>query len=147
MAINHGGKMGPAILPTRNMRHVHRPPFITAAGSADPAVHARPRGTRPLMHQPPLLLQHPIHRLLVHDDAPSGHARVPRDADSRTSDAAESTAGVARPRAGSGLPGAVATLPTRCNRARPTAKTRQLRRSETPDNARSHASDVFRSKG
>ena len=67
MAINHGGKMGPAVLPTRNMRHVHRPPFITAAGSADPAVHARPRGTRPLMDQPPLLLQHPIHRLLVHD--------------------------------------------------------------------------------
>ena len=66
MAIDDGGEMGPAVLPTRNMGHTHRPPFITAAGSADPALYARSRGTRSLMYEPLLLPKHPIHGLLVH---------------------------------------------------------------------------------
>jgi hypothetical protein len=45
MAINHSGKMGPAILPTRNRRHIHRPSCITPAGSDDPALYARSRST------------------------------------------------------------------------------------------------------
>jgi hypothetical protein len=66
VTINDGGEMGPALLPTRNMRHVHSPAFTTPTGVTHPAMFSRPRGTRPLMDQPPFLPQHAIHRFIIH---------------------------------------------------------------------------------
>ena len=58
--------MGPAILATGNMRHIHGPPLITPTGPTHPTPDARPWGGAALMYEPPLLLQDSIHRLLVH---------------------------------------------------------------------------------
>ena len=65
MTVDHGGQMPPAVLPTRNMRHIHHPPFITPTGLTHPATHAGARGDDALMHTPPLLLQHSIHRFAI----------------------------------------------------------------------------------
>ena len=66
MTINDGGEMHPAILTTRDMRYIHCPPLVTPASSAHPATHPRSQRTEPLMHPPPLLLEHAIHHLLIH---------------------------------------------------------------------------------
>jgi hypothetical protein len=85
--------------PDESWLSIRRPPVMTAAGSANPALHARSRGTRSLMHQPLLLPEHPIHGFLVHAMERLATAAWPLDADSRTWDVAESIAGAARPRA------------------------------------------------
>jgi hypothetical protein len=66
MTIDPGREMGPPVLATGNMRDVHRPLFVTPTGPTHPPAHPRTWGTRPLVHQPPLLLQYSIDRLLVH---------------------------------------------------------------------------------
>ena len=45
MTINHGRKVGPAILATRNMRDIHGPSFIAAARLTDPPADSWPRRT------------------------------------------------------------------------------------------------------
>lgn len=65
VTINDRGEMRPAVLPTRHMRHIHGPAFIAPTGPAHPAAYAGARRTRPLMDQPPLLLEHSIHRLFI----------------------------------------------------------------------------------
>jgi hypothetical protein len=72
MAINDRREMRPAILATGNVRDIHGPPLVAPTGSTDPALDSRPWGRESLMDHPPLLLQHPIHRLLVH-----GPCRLP----------------------------------------------------------------------
>ena len=68
MAVDHRRKMRPAVLPTGDMRHIHRPPFIAATCPTGPASHTRAWGRDALMHEPPLLLQHAIDRLPIDDD-------------------------------------------------------------------------------
>jgi len=68
VTINHRREMRPAVLATGDMRHVHRPPFITATRPTCPASHARAWGRDALMHEPPLLLQHTVDRLAIDDD-------------------------------------------------------------------------------
>lgn len=68
MTIDHGRPMPPAIVPTGNMRHIHRPSFVALAGPAHPAPHPGAGGGGALVHTPSLLLQHAIHRLPIDDE-------------------------------------------------------------------------------
>jgi len=63
MAIHDGREMCPAIGPTRDMGHVHRPAGVRGGGHAPPALD--PGAGRPdsLMDEPALVLQHPVDRL------------------------------------------------------------------------------------
>jgi hypothetical protein len=68
MAIDHGCQMRPTVLATGNMRHIHGPPFITPTGPTHPAPHPGARGRRPLMHEPPLLLEHSVDSFAIDDN-------------------------------------------------------------------------------
>ena len=60
--------MRPAVLAARNMRHIHGPPFIAPTGLTHPASDARAGRGDTLMHEPPLLFQHPIDRFAIHEE-------------------------------------------------------------------------------
>jgi hypothetical protein len=69
MTIDHRREMGPPIVTTRDVRHIHRPPFITPSGSTHPATRPGTRRGDALMHKPPVLLQHAIDRFPIHHEA------------------------------------------------------------------------------
>ncbi|MGD9849624.1 MAG: hypothetical protein AB7T38_00020 [Nitrospirales bacterium] len=54
MTINHGGQMPPAVLPTRNVSHIHGPASIALGRSTPPTLDTRAWCPGPLMYQPAL---------------------------------------------------------------------------------------------
>jgi hypothetical protein len=66
MAINDGREMGPAILATGDICHIHRPPFVAPTGLTCPAPNTRAWSGEALMHEPALLAQDSIHRLAIY---------------------------------------------------------------------------------
>ena len=69
MTIDHRRQMCPAVLPTGDMRYIHGPPFVASTPPTGPALHARTWGGDTLMHEPPLLLEHAVDRLPIHNDS------------------------------------------------------------------------------
>ena len=65
MTVDHRREMRPAILPTRNMCHIHGPAFVAVIRPTRPALHARAWGADALMHEPPFLVQDTVDRLPI----------------------------------------------------------------------------------
>ena len=146
VTVDHRREMRPAVLAAGNMRHVHGPPFVTATGPTDPALYTRTWGGHALVHEPPLLFQHTIDRFTVHDH--------PALISQQHLQAAVPERGMLLDQLvkpfGPGRIGPPAS-PLRCGRSMQarSADAEHLTASSFRDtrHARSHASDVFRSKG
>lgn len=144
MTIGHGRQMGPAVVATGNMRHIHRPPFIAATGPAHPPSHARAGRGDPLMHEPPLLLQHAIQCLAIdHEAIPESQLHpAPAIAERRMS---------LNPIPQPVYPGRLAPdLPSRRTMRSVQASSAPMQHPTAPSlrdtrHARSHAPEVFRS--
>lgn len=132
MAINHGRQMRPAIMPTRNMRHIHRTPFVTPTRPTRPASHPRAWGGGALMHEPPLLFHDSVHRLAIHGDAVPKSQQHPQPSIPERGMLLDEPVEPLCPRRVS-PPACPLAAAGRCRRARLTPSTWQLRRSETPD--------------
>ena len=138
--------MRPAVLATGNMRHVHGPAFIAPTGLTHPASDAGAGRGDTLMHEPPLLFQHPIDRFAIHEEPVLAAQQHPQPAIPEGGILLDQLPQPLDPRR-IGPPAS----PLRCGpsmQAR-SADAEHLTASSFRDtrHARSHASDVFRSKG
>lgn len=146
MTINHCQHMGSTILAARNMCHIHGPPFIASTRPTDPALHTRTRGGDAVMHEPPLLFQHSIDRFAIDADPVLAAQQHPQEAIAKRRMLLDQLVEAFGP-------GRIGSPASPLRRSRPmqtgSAHTQHLTTSPFREtrHARSHASDVFRSKG